>query len=54
MSAGFPILGSRVAVASMALTAVIAVASAGYVGIPGAVGDAVANSDSMADKRLGD
>lgn len=45
-------LGSGVAVASMALTAVSAVALAGYVGMPDAVSDRVAKSDSTADKTL--
>ena len=36
----------------MALTAVTAVASTGYVGIPDTVGDAVANSELRGDKTL--
>ena len=42
MLAGFPRLGSGVAVAKMALTAVFAVASAGYVARLDATGEAVA------------
>ena len=48
MLAGFPRLGSGVAVANTALTAVAAVASAGYVASPEATSEKVAKWESKA------